>query len=56
MQIYWGPLRRDLGLDMFNSQLGLADTWRAVSRKARYAILPFRVISLRYRWFAADAA
>lgn len=41
---------------MYKSQVGSADTWRSLVRTMRFAILPFRVISLRYRWFAADAA
>jgi hypothetical protein len=30
--------------------------WRSVVRSLRIAALPFRVISLRYRWFAASQA
>lgn len=45
-----------MGLDMINSQSGSAGAWQGFVRKVRVAILPFRVISLRYRWFAADAA
>jgi hypothetical protein len=39
---------------MINSQP--FGTWRSIVRTMRIAVLPFRVISLRYRWFAASAA
>jgi hypothetical protein len=39
---------------MTNSQMMVV--WRSVVRRLRIATLPFRVISLRYRWFASSQA
>jgi hypothetical protein len=51
-----GPLRRDWGFAMNNSFSHPSGTWRSLVRVSRFAALPFRVVSLRYRWFAATAA
>jgi hypothetical protein len=42
-----------MGLVMSISQH--SESWRTFIRTIRIVALPFRVVSLRYRWFAAEA-